>query len=62
MTDDLIQDKKLRAGDIVKQVAAIAGGSGGGKPHMALAGGKDTDKIDAALKEVPGIVQGMVNG
>ena len=62
VTDDLIQDKKLRAGDIVKQVAAIAGGSGGGKPHMALAGGKDTDKIDAALKEVPGIVQGMVNG
>jgi len=32
-------------------VAKVAGGSGGGKPHLALAGGKDAAKLDAALDE-----------
>ena len=39
VTDDLISGRKLRAGDIVRGVAELAGGSGGGKPHMAQAGG-----------------------
>jgi alanyl-tRNA synthetase len=47
VTDDLI--KKLKAGDIVKQIAPIVGGGGGGKPQMAQAGGKDPAKIDEAL-------------
>ncbi len=57
VTDDLIQSKGLRAGDIVKRIAAIAGGSGGGRPHLALAGGRDPQKLDEALKKVPEILQ-----
>ena len=57
VTDDLIKSKNLKAGDIVKTVSQLVGGSGGGKPHLALAGGKETDKVDEALKQVPEIVQ-----
>ena len=57
VTDDLIKTKNLKAGDIVKTVSQLVGGSGGGKPHLALAGGKETDKVDEALKQVPEIVQ-----
>ena len=56
VTDDLIKDRGLRAGDVVKAVALIAGGSGGGKPHMAQAGGKDAGKIDEAIAAVPEII------
>ena len=52
----MIKGKNLKAGDIVKQVAAIAGGSGGGRPHLALAGAKDINKFDRALAEVEKIV------
>ena len=38
VTDDLIKDRGLKAGDIVRGVAQLAGGSGGGKPHLAQAG------------------------
>ncbi|MDF1615616.1 alanine--tRNA ligase [Desulfurivibrio dismutans] len=47
---------RYRAGDIVKQVAQLVGGSGGGRPDMAQAGGGNPEKIDAALAAVPGIV------
>jgi alanyl-tRNA synthetase len=40
----------MKSGDIVKQVATIVGGSGGGKPDMAQAGGKDASKLPDALK------------
>jgi len=50
VTKDLVG--KHKAGDLVKQVAAVCGGSGGGKPEMATAGGKDVDKVDAALEEL----------
>jgi len=59
VTDDLIKNKKLRAGDIIKKVAELTGGSGGGRPHLALAGGKDVARLDEALKKVPEIVAGM---
>jgi alanyl-tRNA synthetase len=62
VTDDLIREKKLRAGDIVRRVAELAGGSGGGKSRMALAGGKDVAKLDLALAQVPKILQEMVGG
>jgi len=57
VTDDLIKNNKLNAGDIVKQVAAEVGGSGGGRPHMALAGGKEVQKIDAVLDQVESIIR-----
>lgn len=41
---------KLKAGDWIKTVAPIVGGSGGGRPQMAMAGGKDIAKIQDALK------------
>ncbi len=57
ITDDLIKQKNLKAGDIVKEIAAMAGGSGGGKPHMALAGAKELDKFESSLSEVETIVR-----
>ena len=47
----------LKAGALVKQIAAIAGGNGGGKPDFDMAGIRDTSKIDDALNAVEGIVK-----
>lgn len=57
VTDDLIEDRGLKAGDIVRGVAQLAGGSGGGKAHLAQAGGRDPDKLDSALEQVARIVE-----
>jgi alanyl-tRNA synthetase len=54
------QDKGLKAGALVKEIAAIAGGKGGGKPDFAMAGLKDADKIDEALHAVNEIVRKML--
>ena len=51
VTADLVAEKKLNASDLVKKVAQVTGGSGGGKPHLALAGGKDASRLEAALDE-----------
>ena len=56
VTPDLV-NRGLHAGDIVKQVAAVTGGDGGGKADMAQAGGKDKTKLDEALKLVKQLVQ-----
>jgi alanyl-tRNA synthetase len=55
VSDDL-REKGVRADAIVREVAAVAGGRGGGKPHMAQAGIPDVSKLDAALGEAPAIV------
>jgi alanyl-tRNA synthetase len=47
VSDDLIG--KIKAGDLIKQIAPIVGGGGGGKPSMAQAGGKDPSKLADAL-------------
>jgi alanyl-tRNA synthetase len=60
VTDDLIKNMNLKAGEIVKRVAHLVGGSGGGKPHQALAGGKDNGKMDEALSHVPEIVKSLL--
>ena len=60
LSRDLVR-KGLKAGDIVKEVAAIVGGSGGGKPDLAQAGGKDAAKLPEALawaKELAGELLG----
>ncbi|MDE2855673.1 MAG: alanine--tRNA ligase [Chloroflexota bacterium] len=49
VSDSLIKDG-LRAGDLIKPIARIVGGGGGGRPQMAQAGGKDTSKISDALE------------
>jgi alanyl-tRNA synthetase len=48
--------KRIQAGKLVGGVAKLVGGSGGGKPEIAEAGGKDQTQIDAALKAAAGIV------
>jgi alanyl-tRNA synthetase len=55
VTPDVVA-KGYNAGEIVKQVAKVAGGSGGGKPNLAQAGGKDKKKLDEALKLVKSLI------
>jgi alanyl-tRNA synthetase len=55
VTPDLV-DKGYDAGKIVKQVAEVTGGSGGGKPGLAQAGGKDKKKLDQALELVKSLI------
>ncbi|MGP8269952.1 MAG: alanine--tRNA ligase [Terracidiphilus sp.] len=52
--------KRIQAGKLVGAVAKLVGGSGGGKPEIAEAGGKDQGQIDAALKAAPEIVGGLL--
>lgn len=60
MTNDITK-KGAHAGKIVKDVAKIAGGGGGGRPDMAQAGGKDIDKIDEALGQAVEIIEQQLN-
>ena len=52
---------RLKAGDIVRQAAAVAGGKGGGKPHLAQGGGGDPEKLDQVLEAAPGIVESLLS-
>jgi alanyl-tRNA synthetase len=61
VTDDL-RDRGVRADAIVRDVAAVAGGRGGGKPHMAQAGVPDGERIPAALAAVPTVVRALLGG
>ncbi|MBI4535575.1 MAG: alanine--tRNA ligase [Ignavibacteriae bacterium] len=60
VTDDLIKGKNLQAGKIVGEVARLVGGGGGGRPHLATAGGKDVAKLDETLRETTEIVRSMI--
>ncbi len=51
---------KVKAGELVNFVAQQVGGKGGGKPDMAMAGGTDASKLDAALASVQGWVAGKL--
>ncbi|MCL0076818.1 alanine--tRNA ligase [Dehalococcoidia bacterium] len=56
VTPDLVA-RGIHAGDIVKQVAQVTGGGGGGKADIGQAGGRDKSKIDEALRLVPELVR-----
>jgi len=58
VTKDLIG--RLKAGDLIKEMAAEVGGTGGGRPEMAQAGGKDPARLDIALEKVFGLVERML--
>ncbi|MBN1296266.1 alanine--tRNA ligase [bacterium] len=58
VTPDLIST--IHAGKLVGQVAKLVGGGGGGRPDMAQAGGSQPERIDDALRSVPGIVACMI--
>jgi alanyl-tRNA synthetase len=60
VTDDLI--KKLKAGDIVKTIAPIVDGGGGGKPQLAQAGGRNPAKIDEALAKAAELIKTALAG
>ncbi len=54
------ETKRLRAGDLVNSVAQQLGGKGGGRPDMAMAGGKDPSGLEAALQAVPDWVKSQL--
>jgi len=58
VSKDLAQ--RLPAGKIIKEIASIVGGSGGGKPELAEAGGKDPSKLADALRQGPSIVKDLL--
>ncbi len=59
VTEDLIP-RGIKAGDLIREVAKVVGGGGGGRPNMAQAGGKDASKMGEALAIVPGLVEKAV--
>ena len=61
VSDDLIKEKNLSAGKIVGELAKLVGGGGGGKPHLATAGGKDVSKIPFAMSKTEEIIKKFLN-
>ncbi len=57
MVSEYAKKKGIHAGNIVREVSKITGGSGGGRPDMAQAGGKDPSNIDKALDTVPSLIK-----
>ena len=57
VTDGAISGRGLHAGKLARDVAAFIGGGGGGKAHMAQAGGKDASRIDEAVEQAPKVVE-----
>ena len=53
--------KGINAGEIIREVTKLCGGSGGGKPEFAMGGGKDTSKLRGALAAVDGIVKAKLD-
>ena len=60
VTDDLIKERKLQAGKIVGELAKKVGGGGGGRPHLATAGGKDVPRLDEALQQTVEVIKSML--
>ena len=56
VTDDVIK-KGIKAGDLIKQIAPIVGGGGGGRPNMAQAGGNDPGKLGEALAQARALIE-----
>ncbi len=52
MSDDMVSDHGLNAGQMVREAAKLIQGGGGGQPHFAQAGGKSVDGLSAAVDKV----------
>jgi alanyl-tRNA synthetase len=61
VTDDLVA-RGLKAGDIVKEIAPVVDGGGGGRPQMAQAGGKNPNKIGDALAKATEVIKQKLGG
>ena len=59
VSDDLIREKGLKAGEIVNALAKRVGGGGGGRPTLASAGGREPENLDKALALAPALIQEM---
>lgn len=57
VTDDLVDEKALKAGDLVRELGQKLGGGGGGQPTLATAGGSRPDKLDEVLSASSSIIQ-----
>ena len=57
MSDNLVKDHSLNAGQMVREAAKLIKGGGGGQPHFAQAGGKDKDGLSAAVDKVVEMAQ-----
>jgi len=60
VTDDVTD--RIKAGDLVRGLAAVIGGRGGGKPNLAQAGGPDVGRLDEALAKAPEQVKALISG
>jgi alanyl-tRNA synthetase len=60
VTDDVAD--RVKAGDLVRELAAVVGGRGGGKATLAQAGGPDAAKLDEALARAPEQVRALIGG
>jgi len=60
VTDDLIKEKKLNAGKIVGELAKLVEGKGGGRPHLATAGGKNISKLEDVLLKNEEVIKQFV--
>ena len=60
MATDGAMGKGAHAGNLIKGIAGLVGGGGGGRPNMAQAGGKNPAGIDAALAEAAKVLQGQI--
>ena len=54
--------KGAHAGNLIKGIAGLVGGGGGGRPNMAQAGGKDPAGIDKAIAEAKVVLEGQIHG
>ena len=52
LSDDMVKDHGLNAGQLVREAAKLMQGGGGGQPHFASAGGKNVDGLSAAMDKV----------
>ena len=59
ISEDLVA-RGMHAGNLVKEVSKIVGGGGGGKPHLAQAGGKDMTRLDDALDSVSNWIERQI--
>lgn len=60
MATDGAMAKGAHAGNLIKEVAVLVGGGGGGRPNMAQAGGKNPAGIDAAIEKAVSVVEGQI--
>jgi alanyl-tRNA synthetase len=59
VTEDWVKEG-LKAGDLVKALARIVGGGGGGRPTLATAGGPNAEALPQALAEAPALIKGAL--